>query len=370
MQNRSEVIVIGGGLAGLVAALELSRAGVEVLVIEKKGYPAHKVCGEYVSNEVRVFLESLGLRIKELGAAEISRLEVSAPSGYVLKAPLDMGGFGVSRFRLEESLYRLCLASGVRFLLHTTVSQVEQTGSQVFRVGTSPGEYYESRWVIGAYGKKSNLDLKLRRRFTDKEAPYMAVKYHVRHDHPRDTIYLHNFEDGYCGMSAIEEGKSCLCYLTRRSNLKKNGGNLADLENRVLRKNPYLNAIFSKAEFLYEKPLVINGFSFHAKSTLDRGIMMAGDAAGLIPPLCGNGMAMAVHSAHLLAQHIIGKDPDPQTYQRLWNRHFSTRLTMGRALQLSFGNSWLTESVLRLIGNSDRIARKIIHLTHGGEIQT
>ena len=57
----ADVIIIGGGLAGLTNAIHLSKLGKKVLLIEKNEYPKHKVCGEYISNEVLPYLEFLGL---------------------------------------------------------------------------------------------------------------------------------------------------------------------------------------------------------------------------------------------------------------------------------------------------------------------
>ncbi|MCU0471065.1 MAG: FAD-binding protein, partial [Arcicella sp.] len=55
-----DIIITGGGLAGLVSSIILAKAGKSVLVIEKKKYPFHRVCGEYISNETRPFLTSIG----------------------------------------------------------------------------------------------------------------------------------------------------------------------------------------------------------------------------------------------------------------------------------------------------------------------
>lgn len=370
-----EVIVIGGGLAGMISALELARAGVEVMVIEKRNYPHHKVCGEYVSNEVKPYLESLGLDVFGLGATSVSRLAVSSPGGKMLEAPLSSGGFGISRYLLDQSLYRLCLEAGVGFLLDTAVSQVVRM-EDGHRVLTSDGNFYESRFLIGAYGKRSGLDIKAERPFTRKSSPYMAVKYHIRYPQPADLISLHNFEGGYCGISAIEDGKSCLCYLTQRSNLKRSGGDLNRMQEEILGRNPHLKAIFSEAEFLYERPLVINEISFQKKDCVENGMLMAGDTAGLITPLCGNGMAMAVHSAKMLAGLISGyidsqsddiKELESK-YRYEWNSAFGLRLTAGRLIQSAFGKEWVTDAALFILRNSGLLTRTLIGLTHGKDI--
>ncbi len=75
--NSVEIAIIGGGLAGLTAALDLADKGKEVLVIEKNRYPRHKVCGEYVSNEVRPYLDFLGVDLSLFDLPEITSLQLS-----------------------------------------------------------------------------------------------------------------------------------------------------------------------------------------------------------------------------------------------------------------------------------------------------
>src|SRR5690349_12812097 len=101
-----DILLIGGGLAGLAAALDLARRGHQVTVVERKQYPFHKVCGEYVSNEVLPYLRRLGADPAELGPAAISKFLLSSPGGLTLTSPLDLGGFGVSRYLLDDFLYK------------------------------------------------------------------------------------------------------------------------------------------------------------------------------------------------------------------------------------------------------------------------
>jgi hypothetical protein len=87
-----------------------------------------------------------------------------------------------------------------------------------------------------------------------------------------------------------------MCYLAKRDDLRKYG-TLAALEENVIRKNPYLNEIFNTPNFCWINPKVINEISFEKKAPVEQHILMSGDTAGMIAPLCGNGMAMAIHSA-------------------------------------------------------------------------
>ena len=75
--NKADVIIIGGGLAGLTSAIHLAKANYNVLLFEKNAYPKHKVCGEYVSNEVLPYLNYLGFNPFEFGAKRIREFELT-----------------------------------------------------------------------------------------------------------------------------------------------------------------------------------------------------------------------------------------------------------------------------------------------------
>ncbi len=361
-----DIVIIGGGLAGLISSILLSKTGKKVLVIEKKKYPFHRVCGEYISNETRPFLESIGLDFEKLNVKEISRFQFTSPSGRVLEIDLDLGGFGISRYKIDEELYHLAKSHGVEFLLENTVESVDYQDDK-FTIKTL-FDTFEARFVIGTYGKRTKLDATLQRSFFLKRSPYIGVKYHIKTDFPKDLIALHNFKDGYCGISAIEDDKYCLCYLTTRENLRMHG-TIAEMEKNILWKNPHLQKIFTESEFLYEKPEVINEISFAPKTTIENHILMAGDSAGLITPLCGNGMAMAIHGAKLLSESILANYSDrnlvEKTYQNLWKNNFQNRLWIGRNVQRLFGNEVVSEIALSTMKTIKPLLRAVIKATHG-----
>ncbi|GAA3981471.1 NAD(P)/FAD-dependent oxidoreductase [Mucilaginibacter dorajii] len=369
----SDVIIVGGGLAGLFNAILLNRAGLQVTLIEKKTYPMHRVCGEYISNEVIPFLSTLDIDLEHLNVARINRVEVTAASGTKFTQKLDLGGFGLSRYTFDNFLYHKAKTEGVNFMTGTRVEDIRFVADH-FEVAT-PTEVLTAPLVIGSFGKRSNLDQKLKRPFFYKRSPYLAVKFHVRMDFPTDLIQLNNYKDGYCGVSKTDGDRYCMCYMAHRDDLRK-FGSLQSLEENIIRKNPYLNDIFANAEFLLDKPEVINEISFEKKAPVDNHIFMSGDTAGMIAPLCGNGMTMAIHSAKILSEKIVSHyKPGNFTagnranleadYTQSWNQQFAQRLWVGRQLQRLFGNNNTTALTLHLLNGLPPVSRYLISKTHG-----
>ncbi len=272
------------------------------MVIERKIYPFHKVCGEYISNEVTPYLRSIGLFPWEFSPPKIDRLQISSSSGKINEIELPLGGFGISRFRLDHFWYLKALESGVKFELDTSVSSTLYKNG-ITRVLTQQGTSFEAQVVIGAFGKRSLMDKYLDRPFMKAKSGYVGIKYHIKYPWDPGLIALYGFDHGYCGISMVEEEKLNLCYLSNRSNLRVHG-DIDSLEKNVLNQNPFLAPILASAERLFTKPLVINEISFASKKVVENHILMIGDAAGMITPLCGNGMAMAIHSAKILAPRV------------------------------------------------------------------
>lgn len=362
------VFIAGGGLAGLVSACLLAKKGMTVTLAERKTYPFHRVCGEYISNETVPFLKSNNL-LPDLHLPLINQFQLTSVNGKSAELTLDLGGFGISRYTFDNFLYQHALSLGVRVLLNTEVENIQFNESQ-FTIIT-PEQTFHADVVIGAFGKRSRLDVKLNCDFIQARSPYAAIKYHIRTDHPTNSIALHNFKDGYCGISEVDGNKQTLCYLTHRNNLKQYG-NIADMEKAVLFKNPFLKSIFQNADFLYTKPEVINEISFAKKAPVTNHILMSGDCAGMITPLCGNGMAMAIHSAKIASELMVAFCSERITraemeneYTRKWNDLFARRLWVGRQIQKLFGAEWTSNFAVNLVNQVRPVADWLVKQTHG-----
>jgi len=346
-----DCIIIGGGVAGLSLAVYLAQSGARVTVIEKKHYPLHKVCGEYISTESLGFLDRLGLDLKALHLSYMSRLKVSSPLGIAVKGPLSIGGLGLSRYALDHKLYELALAHGVTFYTDTTAKTIAFKKEQ-FAVQL-PNELLASKTVVGAYGKHSNIDAVLNNQQTPGK--YIALKYHIRYKgFDRSTVELHNFPGGYCGLSAIEDdliNMSCICKKT----VFKKYNSIPALESKVLAQNPYLKRYFEEAAFIFDKPLSISKLHFRINTPVKDHVLLIGDAAGNIAPLSGNGMSMGFNSALLagtaILDYLAGKTDRKgleQGYHKHYYRHFSKRIRFARWIHLLLGKKYLTDAGLAL----------------------
>ncbi|MEI9909118.1 MAG: NAD(P)/FAD-dependent oxidoreductase [Bacteroidota bacterium] len=369
-----DAAIVGGGLAGLALSIQLAKLGYSVILLEKEQYPFHRVCGEYISMESWDFLKSLGVELEKMNVAMITGLQVSAVNGKIVNQKLPLGGFGISRYLLDHTLVQLAKTAGVSILENTKVNDIifDTPG---FTIETSQ-QNYRAKVAIACYGKRSNIDIKWKRPFSvaakNKLNNYMGVKYHIKTDFPVDTIALHNFKNGYCGISKIEGDKYCLCYLTTAGNLQKSNNDIKKMEQTILSQNPHLEKIFAESEMLYNAPVTISQISFDKKEQVENHVLMTGDAAGMITPLCGNGMSMALHGSKMAAAHIhdflqgkFSREEMEKQYRLQWQRQFAHRLITGRRIQRLFGSQWLTNCFISIVKPFPWLIRFLIKQTHG-----
>ena len=369
-----DAAIIGGGLAGLALAIQLAKENFKVIIIEKETYPFHKVCGEYISFECWNFLESLGYPLSDMDLPQIKQLLVSSPNGNTVEHALPLGGFGISRYKIDAELAKIAAENGAVVREDEKVNEVIFNGN--FFIVQSASFNIKAKCVAAAFGKRSNLDVKWKRPFAiqrpGKLNNFIGVKYHIKIDANADVISLHNFEDGYCGMSQVENNAYCLCYLTTARNLKKSGNSIDAMEKNILYKNPFLKNIFSNAVFIYKEPVTIAQVSFTQKKQVEDHVLMIGDAAGMIAPLCGNGMSMALHGSKIAAESItaflqqkISRQQMEDIYSTQWQALFARRLSIGRFIQRLFGKAWITNIFIAILKPFPKIIAYLIRQTHG-----
>jgi flavin-dependent dehydrogenase len=368
-------------LAGLCFAIQAADKGYSVALFEKETYPHHKVCGEYISMESWQFLSRLGLHLSEMHLPFINQLQVSSVNGKLFSHSLPLGGFGISRYKIDALLAEIAVKKGVQLFTQTKVNDIvfDESDKGEFTINTkssNDNKEWKAAIAIGSFGKRSNIDVQWKRDFVQQKPNklnnYIGIKYHIRYQHPIDTIALHNFENGYCGMSQIEDNKSCLCYLSTAQNLKDNNNSIKQLQEKILYKNPFLKDIFLNAEFLFPNPIAISQISFQQKNTVENHVLMTGDAAGSITPLCGNGMSMAMHASKLAFEQVdlflqkkISRSDMEIRYGQAWKQQFGRRLATGRFIQSMFGNVTTSNLLVNTMNAFPLLATPLIKATHG-----
>ena len=362
--------IVGGGLAGLCLAIQLADKGISVVLFEKNKYPFHKVCGEYISMESWNFLTELGLSLANLNLPKINELGISSENGFMLNTELPLGGFGISRYSLDNYLYELAKKKDVTILDNCKVFDVKEIDN-LYQINTSLGNY-TAEIVCGTYGKYTPTFVKNEEIQRKNQLNYIGVKYHIKTKLNANRIELHNFKDGYCGVSKVDNDSYCLCYLSSSKNLQDCNNEIKKMEETILYKNPFLKKYFTESEFLFDTPIVISNVTFQKKDTYKNSFFLAGDAAGSITPLCGNGMSMAMRASKLLANLLddyfkksTSKEELIKQYSLIWNKNFNTRIKTGYYLQYLFGKKYITHFTLKILDKLPSLTQKIISLTHG-----
>jgi flavin-dependent dehydrogenase len=322
-----DAIIVGGGLAGLSLSILMAKEGKEVLLIEKSSYPKHKVCGEYISNESLPFLNHIGVPIQDLNLPSIDEFVLTSQYGLSSSCRLTPGGFGISRYKLDALLAEIAIDAGVKLLQSTKVTEIASEG-EIKIVKTSNGELYQSILVVGAFGRISGLQNTL----SNEEEKYIGVKYHLDLGPAKNVIEIHNFKGGYCGISAIEDDKYCLCYLAKANALKAVDNDIERLESEVLAHNKFLAHRLRGEKII---PRVVTSQLSFGVSEANKDYLTIGDSAGFIPPITGNGMSLAFrgakHTFDLIKKHSIKELP--KASQAFTSKYLKSRINQGIFLQ-------------------------------------
>lgn len=343
-----DVAIIGGGLAGCAAGLGLARGwpGLRVVLLEQKRYPSDKLCGEFLSPECGAIFERLGVgeAVRALTPAVFHHVRVTSPDGTVWEAPLPGEALGVSRLALDGLLFEAAARSGVEAWSGARVSGIAGGLREGFEIECRRGGGVESiraRAAIGAHGKRSSVDRMLARPFLRRRQPFLALKAHFDGPAPDGWVELHGFPGGYCGINRVEGGAVNVCLLVHERGFREAGGAPREFVDWMRARNERLDAFFARARSL-QPWMAIAGVPFDAKPAVEGDVLMAGDSAGLISPLAGNGQAMALQAgemaARLLGPCLSGCGAAwaqglPRHYARAWRLRFGYRMALGRRLQ-------------------------------------
>ena len=357
-----DVAIIGAGPAGATLAALLAGRGVTVAVYDRDAFPRDKLCGEFLSYDALPVLGPLGVvdEIDRAGAPRIDRCRVVG-SKRTYEFAFPHPARGVSRFFFDDLLLRTAEARGAIRKDGVTVTSLEEIGARV---------------VVGAWGRWGRFDQQLQRGFVrDTSHRNFGFKRHYRKCHPErsegsstaqcgrsfavdatqdDTsIELYSFRRGYLGVNAVEGGITNICGLVHARRLAGHKGRWDAFIDAIRREEPRLEELYARHEPAQDGYLSSEPVIFRARSAVEGGVFMIGDASGVIDPLTGNGMAMAVQSSLLLAPMLVRLLENPSRraaiedeYRRAHRAMFTPRIAWSRRVAFLLSRPRLLDAAL------------------------
>lgn len=397
-----DFLIIGAGPAGCAAAILLARRGLRVLVLDKARFPREKLCGEFLSPEGVASLDRLGLlpALRAAGAEPVTGTLVSAASGQFVTAPfeglhgLPPEGMALRRLTMDALLVEAARRAGAEVIegAHVEAPMIDEgpsaslprqgsgqvatsrvVGALARRSPDGPIESFHATRVLAADGRMTRFA----RPTHEAIGHCCAFKSHFHGPPPLDhRVELHAFPGGYCGLVRVDGGRTNCCFLIDAAAARETRGDADALMRAHLFKNPLLQQRLGAAERCADW-VATGPLDYAVREPVADGVLLLGDAAGIIDPFCGDGMAMALHSAEIAAslltsgragptgwegpsgpdsEGIAGGSPLPhqgdrlgtfaERYRRCWRREFTRRLRVARWLRRALLTPWLTEALV------------------------
>jgi flavin-dependent dehydrogenase len=293
-RNDSDVLVIGGGPAGLAAALAARRRGFAVTVADSFAPPIDKPCGEGLLPDGIAALGRLGVT---LPAAETHRFrgirfvssamaaEAVFPSGFAL---------GVRRTNLHRVMVEHAESAGVRFLWHTVVTGLHPEGA-LMRREPGRGELVCARWIVGADGSSSLVrrwaGLDTHRRCDER----YAFRRHYRVSPWSDVMELHWGKRCQLYVTPVSPEQVCVALISRNSSLRL---------DEALLEFPEVTERLRGAGYVSVERGAMSVTRKLARVCAGR-VALIGDASGGVDAITGEGLCLAFNQADLLAECLV-----------------------------------------------------------------
>ncbi len=343
-----EIAIIGGGPAGATAAMMLSDMGIEVCLVEKKIFPRETLCGEFLSGEVISEIKKQGL-YKEFLNLSPNKIESFGffRNEKFISASLNFPAFGLKRSTLDNFLLNTAQSKGTVIYMPYEVKEIKRD-NKLFKLKAlkknGEGINISSRFVISAYGKQNFLDKMLKRKSAYYQSGMNGVKFHLEKSKLKNyddrEIRIYSAPGIYCGLNSVNNNQVTICFLyNKRTDYSPPRKKLI----KFISSNKNFENLFvtNYEELLNAVPLYGTGnIYFGTKGLINNGMFMIGDAARVIAPLAGDGIAMALQSANLAAELLAGTAKGrysfteaAEKYSFQWKKLFNLRLLTASSLQ-------------------------------------
>lgn len=293
-----ECVILGGGVAGLCAANQLVDEGMSPLIIDGGEYPCHRVCGEYLSHECLPILEKWQIPLTRR-FTQVRLIHRNKTVEFQLPIPAG----GCPRYEFDAKLFNRALKKGARAHCKTMVEALNHAEGH-YELKLSTQQVIKARHLIIGAG-----------RFSSPLKPkYFGFKAHFEGVEMDESLEMHLFPGGYLGMDRIGP----------------NAYNVAILAHQpihfpqLLESMPLLKARMKNGSMLYPEWLSVRipEFGIRSNPAWER-VYWVGDAAGGIPPISGQGLAIAVTSGCMAAEYILKQDA--RQFRADWLKRYRKR---------------------------------------------
>ncbi len=369
-----DIVIIGGGPAGSTAACYLAKNGFSVCVIEKKIFPRETLCGEFLSYEVIENIKQLNLlnAFMELKPNKISKFRMINENIEIF-SPLNFPAYSLKRSLLDNFLLCAAKDAGADIIQGEEVISIQNlSGKYLINIKNSEKKILAGH-VIAAYGRQSPLDKVLNRNFVKNKSRFNGIKYHLPKKYfnlpNADEIQIYCGENIYCGVNKTSSESYTVCFLEYRNNSMSSKNRIYEF----FEKNKSFQNLFTSdlKEILPQLQVYGAGnIYFSKKNVVENGIFMIGDAAGIIAPLAGDGIGMAMDSAKIISgvfeelkSNNLSKEKLEILYQEKWKENFNRRIRTALFIQTILMNNFTRKISLKLTSLFPLLIPRLIKIT-------
>jgi menaquinone-9 beta-reductase len=348
--NSTDVFVIGGGPAGLAAAIAARQRGFRVMVADGQHPPIDKACGEGLMPDGLAALERLGIRVP-LSEAHPFRGIRFVGSGSSAEAPFPSDGVGlaVRRTSLHRIIAERAEQLGVEFLWRTSVTGISWAG---VRLGE---QRVRTRWIVGADGSNSRV-----RRWAGLDNPRKprmryAFRRHFRVTPWTDHMEIHWGErcQGYA--TAVGRDQVCVALASHDPGVRLEAG---------LRELTTLSSRLRGADTISEQRGALTG-NRTFRNIWRNNVALIGDAAGTVDAITGEGLGLAFGQAVALAKGF--ESGDLSSYHEEHRKLMLRPRAMARLMLTLEGRQGLQQRTLQTFRKHPEIFRRLLAL-HLGDL--